>query len=160
MRLSNYKNQKGFTLIELLIVIGILTVLLALTLVAINPARQFSQANNTQRQSNVNAIINAVHEYSADHKGALPTGVNGTVKTISSTAGATNIDLCTILVPTYIADIPVDPTTGTKTPTSSVCADSGAAYTSGYTIVATGSANRVTVSAPDAELTTTISVTR
>jgi prepilin-type N-terminal cleavage/methylation domain-containing protein len=160
MRLSKHKDQKGFTLIELLIVIGILTVLLSLTLVAINPARQFSQANNTQRQSNVNAIINAVHEYAADHKGSLPAGINSTVKTITSTAGATNVDLCAILVPTYIADLPVDPTAGTKTPTSSICTDSGAAYASGYTIVATGSASRVTVAAPSAELGTIVSVTR
>jgi type IV pilus assembly protein PilA len=153
-------KNKGFTLIELLIVIGILTVLLALTLVAINPARQFSQANNTQRQSNVNAIINAVHEYAADHKGALPTGINSTVKTITSTASASTVDLCSLLVPTYIADIPVDPTAGTKTPASSVCTDAGATYSSGYTIVATGSANRVTVNAPSAELSVTVSVTR
>ena len=154
------KNNKGFTLIELLIVIGILTVLLAITLVAINPARQFSQANNTQRQSNVNAIINAVHEYAADHKGSLPTGINSTVKAITSTAGAGNVDLCTLLVPIYIADMPVDPTGGTKTPETSLCSDSGAAYASGYTIVASGSASRVTVTAPSAELGVTISVTR
>ncbi len=42
------QQQKGFTLIELLVVIGILTVLLSIVLVAINPARQFSQANNTK----------------------------------------------------------------------------------------------------------------
>jgi prepilin-type N-terminal cleavage/methylation domain-containing protein len=33
--------QKGFTLIELLVVIGIVGILLSITLVAINPARQF-----------------------------------------------------------------------------------------------------------------------
>lgn len=159
MKLLKNKN-KGFTLIELLIVIGILTILLAITLVAINPARQFAQANNTQRQSNVNAILNAVHEYASDHKGTLPTGITSTLKTITSTAGATNVDLCSLLVPTYIADIPVDPTAGTKTPATSLCSDAGATYASGYTIVASGSASRVTVTAPSAELGVTISITR
>ena len=74
--MKSFKNQKGFTLIELLVVIGILAVLLAITLIAINPARQFSLANNTKRSSDVNAILNAVNQYMADHKGALPTGIS------------------------------------------------------------------------------------
>src|SRR5258708_40088409 len=64
-------SQRGFTLIELLVVIGVLAVLLAIVLIAINPARQFSQANNTKRSSDVNAILNSVHEYAADNKGSM-----------------------------------------------------------------------------------------
>src|SRR6266849_3374438 len=67
--------QKGFTLIELLVVIGILAVLLSIVLIAINPAKQFSQANNTKRRSDVNAILNAIDQYAADNKGTLPAGV-------------------------------------------------------------------------------------
>ena len=80
MKLSKLKNQKGFTLIELLVVIGILAVLLAITLIAINPARQFAQANNTKRRSDVNAILNAVNQYMADNKGSLPAGIETTAK--------------------------------------------------------------------------------
>ena len=156
---------KGFTLIELLVVIGILTVLLAIVLVAINPARQFSQANDTQRRSDVNAILNAIHQYGADNKGDLPTGITATAKTITSTVGATNVDLCIALVPKYLADIPIDPTTGTETPANSVCTDVGATYSTGpppppggYTVVKNAD-NRVTVTAAG-EITTTITVTR
>ena len=106
-------ERRGFTLIELLVVIGILAVLLAITLIAINPARQFSQANNTKRSSDVNALLNAIDQYAADNKGALPTGIDTTVKTISNTGA----DICDALVTKYLAALPVDPLTNNGTPT-------------------------------------------
>lgn len=153
------RRNKGFTLIELLVVIGILAVLLAITLVAINPQRQFQQANDTKRQSDVNATINAILQYAADNKGALPAGITTTAKTITSTVGATNVDLCALLVPKYIADLPVDPTLGAKSPASSVCTDVGATYDTSYTVVKSATNNRVTVTATP-EIATSISVTR
>src|SRR4030066_2378979 len=98
------KKTKGFTLIELLVVIGILAVLLAITLIAINPARQFSQANNTQRSSNVNAILNAVHQYGADNRGALPAGITTSTLNIADTGA----DICADIVTRYIAALPID----------------------------------------------------
>lgn len=143
--------QKGFTLVELLVVIGILATLLAITLIAINPARQFSQANNTQRSSNVNSILNAVHQYAADNRGALPTGITTTVQTIADTGA----DICTDIITRYIAALPVDPTVGGSSVTN--C---GAAYDTGYTIVRSAVDNRITIAAPNAELGISISVTR
>ncbi len=148
-------HQKGFTLIELLVVIGILAVLLAIVLIAINPARQFAQANNTQRRSDVTAILNAINQYAADNKGALPTGVPAIGTTLGVSSAGTGATFCSSLVPVYIAAMPKDPTTGVFTDCNT--------YTSGYTItLATASAGtpRITISAPDAELTTQISVTR
>src|ERR1041385_841975 len=69
------KVQKGFTLIELLVVIGILAILLAITLIAINPAHQFAQANNTKRRSDILQILNAIGQYAAENKGNLPPDV-------------------------------------------------------------------------------------
>ena len=60
---TKFSTQKGFTLIELLVVIGILAILLAITLIAINPARQFGQANDTKRRSDATQILNAVGQY-------------------------------------------------------------------------------------------------
>jgi prepilin-type N-terminal cleavage/methylation domain-containing protein len=145
-------ERRGFTLIELLVVIGILAVLLAITLIAINPARQFSQANNTKRSSDVNAILNAVGQFAADHKGTLPTGITTTAQVVS-TAGA---DVCAQLVTQYLAALPVDPLTANGTPVTAC----GTAYTTNYTIVQSATDNRITVTAPAAELGATISVTR
>ena len=77
MTVQPNRLQKGFTLIELLVVIGILAVLLGIVLVAINPARQFALANNTKRQSDVNTILNAIHQYAAENNGDL--SVLGTI---------------------------------------------------------------------------------
>jgi type IV pilus assembly protein PilA len=161
--MKSFKNQKGFTLIELLVVIGILAVLLAITLIAINPARQFSLANNTKRSSDVNAILNAVNQYMADHKGALPTGIAAcTAVAPCDIAGPTatgKVDLCSILVSDYLAALPVDPLTNNGTAVTS--AGCGSAYDTNYTIYQSTTNNRVTVSAPAAELPgTVISVTR
>lgn len=151
------KGQTGFTLIELLVVIGILAVLLAITLIAINPARQFSQANNTKRSSDVNAILNAVGQYAADNKGTLPTGIGATSLTIQKSAvPANDADICASLVTKYMAALPVDPLTNNGTPIT----DCTANYNTNYTIVKSAADSRITVTAPAAELTQTISVTR
>lgn len=143
-KLSTYK---GFTLVELLIVIGILGILLAIVLVALNPAKQFAQADDTKRQSDVNAILNAVHQYAADENGDLPGGITTTPTEISN-AGA---DICAALVPLYLAQLPVDPDTGDGSPVDAAGCVDVAGYLTGYEISTSATNNRVTVSAPDAE---------
>jgi prepilin-type N-terminal cleavage/methylation domain-containing protein len=152
-QLKRLKREQGFTLIELLVVIGILAILLAITLIAINPAKQFSQANNTKRRSDVNAILNAIDQYAADNKGALPSGIpSASAGTVSS--GGVNI--CASLVTKYLAALPVDPLTNNGTPVT----DCTSAYDTNYTVIQSSADNRVTVAAPAAELGETITVTR
>ena len=219
-------NQSGFTLIELLIVIGILAILLAITLLALNPTQHFQGARNSQRSSNVTAVLDSIYEYEAAHTGSLPPSVanvstsvplasvasqnatgtsfstpnltlvvpagntittgtvtvsgcsqagdNGTWPVTSGTsttivvtdAGASVtsatgctisnwtgvVDICADVVPTYLASLPMDPSSGTGTACSG-------AYNTGYTI-AKSAGNRFTVAAPSAEGGATISVTR
>lgn len=143
--IQNQTKKRGFTLIELLVVIGILALLLAITLIAINPAKQFSQANDTKRSSDVNAILNALNQYAADHKGALPTGIGASATAISSTGG---VNLCTDLVTEYLAALPVDPTAGnTAGVTGAPVTDCTATYATGYSVSKSATNNRLTVSA-------------
>ena len=154
------KLQQGFTLIELLVVIGILAVLLAITLIAINPARQFAQANNTQRSSDVNAILNAVGQYLVDNKGDLSamTALNLTATPtdiVDVTTDPAGVDICALLVPDYIAAMPVDPQNGSWTD----CVT----YDTQYEISVSATNNRVTVAATAESVggsTPVISVTR
>jgi type IV pilus assembly protein PilA len=158
--------RRGFTLIELLVVIGILAVLLTIVLIAINPGRQFAQANNTKRRSDVNALLNAIHQFGADNRGALPGGLVGSPGVVVNISDASAAgDLCDDLMPTYLSTLPVDPSLN-----SQPIASCGASYDTGYQVVygsATDPTNRrVTVIAPNADLTvepagtTEISVTR
>ena len=165
-------QHKGFTLIEILIVIGIIAILAAVVIVAINPARQFAKANNGQRSSNINTILNAVHQFSVDKKGTLPPAVAalsvGVSAAICNTTGATctatlvidlgtdtNLDLAN---QTYIASMPIDP----SCPAS--CSETD--FNQGSSDISTGyriyrsANNRITVYAPGAQLGEPMSVTR
>ena len=144
-------KNKGFTLIEILVVIGIIAILATIVLIAINPARQFAQANNTQRTSNVNAILNAIGQYMADNKGARPAGIVDGADTAISTAG-TALAFCTAIVPTYMTALPTDPTATAFVDCT--------AYSTGYTVNRDAASGRITVKAPSAELGATISVQR
>jgi prepilin-type N-terminal cleavage/methylation domain-containing protein len=115
------KKTRGFTLIEILVVIGIIAILAAVVIIAINPARQFAQARNSQRESNVNTILNAIGQNLADNRGIFTCGAvtlaaNTASSTIVTAAGgtlpaglpATTINL-SCLTPNYIAALPSDP---------------------------------------------------
>lgn len=123
---KNKTSQKGFTLIEILVVIGIIAVLATIVIIAINPARQFAQARNTQRTSNLNTILNAIGQNIADNRGILTctTPAMGTIPVVNPMAPASGRNIGTptsgtivdlsCLAPTYIASsIPMDPSGGT-----------------------------------------------
>ncbi len=92
------KNIKGFTLVELLVVIGIIAILFAVVLVAINPAKRFAEANNARRLSDINSILNGVLNYTVDQKGSLPAGLK--VATANYTGATPRIVGTTVLTGT------------------------------------------------------------
>jgi type IV pilus assembly protein PilA len=139
MNYINSKN-KGFTLIELLIVIGIISILAGIVLVAVNPAVQFGKANDTQRKSDISTILKAVYEFEASptSRGALPICMLGATPTatpipecdgagtgsydgayqLGSPSTATIYDCSTVLAPFYLRSMPVDPTSSTYNATA------------------------------------------
>jgi prepilin-type N-terminal cleavage/methylation domain-containing protein len=161
-------NKKGFTLIELLIVIGIISILAGIVLVAVNPAVQFGKANDSERKSEIGTILSAIYQFqtSPTARGNLPQCLLGAVPAataiplcdgagaglfdgavqLGTPAGATTYDCTTQLVPNYLRELPIDP------------ASTYTAAATGYYICQTaagvGVPSRVYVIAPGAEVYT------
>jgi len=159
--MRHHQPQKGFTLVELLVVIAIIVILFAVILVAVDPARRLSQARDAVRRQDVRNILEAVQEFMVDNDGDFPTGIDGVTASfqVLGTAGsgcnttctaettvAACLDLSGDLVEDYLADIPVDPRTGTAANTD-------------YAINLTAG-SRVEVTSCDPEVAGTISVKR
>lgn len=145
------KSGAGFTLIELLIVIGILMILMAGALIAINPFRQFAQANDANRWNGVTTIMNAVYQNVVDNRGAFNCAAAIPSATTTMGSGVGQYDICLCLVPTYIGAMPYDPQNGNYTDCTS--------YDTGYDIYRNPTTGRVTILAPSAQ-TGTIQITR
>ena len=148
---STSVSRRGFTLIELLLVIGIIAILAAIVIVAINPTKQLGEARDAQRRSDVNTILNAVYQYAIDNSGNMPAGITTTAKEIcvtdSADCDAAGVDL-EVLTGSYLVKIPVDPRAGST------------ATGTDYLINRDATTSRITVSAPEAEQESSISVTR
>jgi len=112
----NIKKKRGFTLIEILVVIGIIAILAAVVLVAVNPSRQFKLARDSQRVSNVNSILNAIGQNMAEHGGVFMCGMlqtqiptQGSDMVGPASSQPNGFDIANCLVPAYISSLPFDP---------------------------------------------------
>ena len=140
---------KGFTLIEILLVVAAIAILAGIVIIAINPNKQLCETRNAQRHADVLTILNAVYQYSIDN-GAIPSTITASTTDICRTDAPSCtgvIDLSALTTNgKYIVALPIDPTGTSSTSTS-------------YQI-AKDTNGRITVSAPNAEQSVTISVSR
>ena len=109
---KNMRLRAGLTLIEIVVVVAILAVLSGLIIVAINPQDNLSDANAVRTQQELSTIQQVLQQIFVNNNGNAPTEISGAGLTgfseIRSAAGGYNI--CSLLVPTYLDELPVNAT--------------------------------------------------
>ena len=153
--------RKGFTLIEVIITISLIVILTGIFFFFANPAGQLASSRNSERKLQLQAIMNAIRQDIADQSneqfscssGALPTSTARMTSRMGT--GTYNIAPCIVFQNGQygLFTMPFDPSA------SSSYFNSTTDYDSGYSIVANGSGS-ITLSAPNAELRQTITITR
>jgi prepilin-type N-terminal cleavage/methylation domain-containing protein len=154
--MKKLNNKQGFTLIEILLVVAAIAILAGIVILAINPNKQLGETRNAQRRADVATILNAVYQYSIDNNGALPTIPTGTCSLVAANqickltatgTCSTGIDLSVLTTAEkYLTSMPIDPT---------VSSTNGSGY-----YMSKSANGRVTVCAPSAEQSASITVTR
>lgn len=153
----NKKLHDGFTLIEVLIVIALIAILAGVLIAVINPGQQFANARNTQREAHLNTIANGISANIARNDGTFTCAagtIPATATNMSDDTVGGDYDIAPCLVPDYISTMPFDPSATGAQWTSTTD------YDSQYTIQQNATTLQITLSAPGAELSETISVIR
>jgi len=95
------KRNRGFTLIELLTVIMIISLLVAVVIVALNKSRV--RARDTKRKQDIQQVANALQLYYQDNR-AYPPSASTVFEDFT-----TSLDDLASGTSTYLSSVPVDP---------------------------------------------------
>lgn len=113
---------------ELLVIIAMVSILVLVSVVLINPVRQFQKGRDTQRRNTLKQLQGLIEQYYNDH-GSYPDtgGVWYSSEPDDLTYGNNSGDWIPGLVPDYTASLPRDPVGGTSTISGS-CSSKTRAY--------------------------------
>lgn len=124
------------------------------TVYMLNPSGQISGARNKERQLHLEGILNSIRQNMADSSGNKFTCASGGIPTSTKRmASSGGYDIAPCLLPTYLLNLPFDPSFAGAHYTSA------SDYDTGYNIILNSTTSEITLSAPGAELKQTISVT-
>jgi len=112
-------RRHGFTLIELLIVVGIIAILAAAVVIAVNPGGQFAGARDATRELHINNLYNALLSYKISNGGNwgvltneitdnLTEICNTNLDSVPDCSGLGLVNLSILVDEGYINQIPVD----------------------------------------------------
>lgn len=109
--MAEKREKKGFTLIELLIVISIIGILVVVVFILLDPPTLFAKARNSQRWSDVTAILHGIKHYQVDNEGELPPDFPDVPTELGDGSPGT-YNLGIYLIPQNLPDVPYDPSYG------------------------------------------------
>jgi len=109
-------KKPGFTLLEILLVVAAVGLLAAIVFVAINPSEQLGKVRDTERQSEVDTLHDAIRQYNIDNSewpDEIASMSANSAKEICADGVSDEacINLTDDLTPEYIADVPSGPRT-------------------------------------------------
>jgi prepilin-type N-terminal cleavage/methylation domain-containing protein len=111
--------QRGLTLLEILMTIALISIILSITIIAVNPNRQLGQSRDAVREVDTEKIYEAVQRYAVDtgrypenvrnlsNRTEIEICVDGTSESVCDSNGLLFLE--SDLVPGYLPGIPTDP---------------------------------------------------
>ncbi|MEI8232432.1 MAG: type II secretion system protein [bacterium] len=140
------KQHRGFTLIELLVVVSIIAILIVVVFESLDPLKQFREARNSRRWSQVNTLSTGIYRYIIE-KGRYPIGLSDLTQQLGTAKSDCDLNCpgaeskCLDIQADVIDYLPILPTE----------LNGGSAEKTGYTISKNSSNNVITISSCGAE---------